>query len=103
MKMINRKMDGTKLLWHMDRVIQHFDKQERVAPIHIDMGLSKFCNISCIMCYGIFQNPDKEFIQRTPLLRTLREAKECGVKSFGFIGDGEPTMYPYLYDALKYG
>jgi len=101
--MDNRKMDGTKMLWHMDRVIQHFDKGERVAPVHIDWGLSKFCNISCVFCFGKFQNMKKEFIQREPLLQSVKDAGEIGVKSIAFIGDGEPTLNPNLYDALMVG
>jgi MoaA/NifB/PqqE/SkfB family radical SAM enzyme len=96
-------MDGTKLLYHMGRVIKHFDNGERVAPIHIDWGLSKFCNTNCVFCFGVFQNPKKEYIQREPLLKSIREAGEIGVKSIAFVGDGEPTMNPALYDVLKVG
>ena len=59
----NRMMDNTKLLYHMDRVIQHFDKKEKVAPIHIDMGIAKFCNVRCIFCYGLKQTPSPVFIE----------------------------------------
>jgi len=96
-------LSGTKLLWHMERVRKHFDGGRRVAPIHIDWGLSKFCDISCVFCFGVFQNLKREFIQREPLLQSIREAGEIGVKSIGFIGDGEPLMNPYVYDALKMG
>jgi len=96
-------MDSCKLLWHMDKVIKHFDKNERVAPIHIDWGLSKFCNVNCVFCFGIYQNMKKEYIQKEALLKSIKEAGEIGVKSIAFVGDGEPTMNPYLYDALKIG
>lgn len=103
MSSIDRKMDESKLLWHMERVQKHFDRGERVAPIHIDWGISKFCNINCVFCFGIFQNPKKEYIKREALLRSVREAGEIGVKSIAFVGDGEPTTNPALYDALKVG
>lgn len=99
----NRNMDGTKMLWHMDRVIKHYDKGERVAPIHIDWGLSKFCNVNCVFCFGAFQNPSKEYIQREALLRSVKQAAEIGVKSVAFIGDGEPTCNPNFYEALRTG
>ena len=38
-----RLMDGSKALWHMDRVISHYDKDGRIAPVHIDWGLTKIC------------------------------------------------------------
>lgn len=101
--MKERKMDGTKTLWHMDRVIEHFDKGERVAPVHIDMGLSKFCNVNCVFCFGVYQNPSKEYIKRESLMNMLREAGEVGVRSIGFIGDGEPTCNPNLYEAMYVG
>lgn len=98
-----RHMDSTKLKWHMDRVIKHYDNNERVAPIHIDWGLSKFCNINCVFCFGIFQNFKREYIQKDALLKSIRDAKDIGVKSIAFIGDGEPTLNPYLFEALELG
>jgi hypothetical protein len=59
-----RRMDGTKLLWHMDRVNDRYIKGNRVAPIHIDMGIAKFCNISCVFCYGKYQKIKPVFIKR---------------------------------------
>ncbi len=97
------RMDDTKLLWHMDRVKDYFDRGERVAPIHIDMGLSKFCNINCVYCYGIYQNLEPVLIEKDALLQTMRDAGEIGVKSIGFIGDGEPTCNPHMYEALHEG
>lgn len=98
-----RRMDSTKLLWHMDRVNARFKAGERIAPIHIDMGIAKFCNVACVFCYGKFQNISKDSIQREPLLQTMRDAAEIGVKSIAFIGDGEPTCNKHVYDALKLG
>ena len=99
----NRMHDSTKLLWHCDMVKAHFDKGERVAPIHIDMGIAKYCNIRCVYCYGLFQEVQAVFIKRDALLQTLADAAEIGVKSIAFIGDGEPTMNPALYEALEVG
>ena len=45
-----RRHDDTKLPWHMDRVASHFALGRRVPPIHIDMGIAKFCNIACVFC-----------------------------------------------------
>ena len=95
--------DGTKLLWHMDRVMAHFDRGERVAPIHIDMGIAKFCNIRCVFCYGQYQEMKPVFIKKEALLQTIKDAAEIGIRSIAFIGDGEPTMNPALYEALELG
>lgn len=99
-----RYHDGTKLLWHMDRVIEHFDKGKRVPPIHIDAGLTKKCNERCIYCYGAYQNMDGSVMSRTALVDNLvKSAAKIGVRSLAFIGDGEPTLNPYLYEALEEG
>ena len=42
------------MLWHMDRY-EAFKNGERFAPVHIDQGLSKGCNIACHYCYGVTQ------------------------------------------------
>ena len=97
--MNERRMDDTKLLWHMDRVKELFEGK-RIAPIHIDMGLTKFCNIKCVYCYGINQEPSKKYIQREALIELVSNAKRIGIKSIGFIGDGEPTCNPYMHEAL---
>jgi len=95
------RMDDTKLLWHMDRVRQLFDEGERVPPIMIDMGITKFCNIKCVYCYGQNQEPSKEMIQKEPLIELVSSAREIGIKAIGFIGDGEPTCNPHMYEALS--
>jgi len=100
---VKRRMDDTKLLWHMNRVRQYFDEGKKVAPIHIDMGIAKFCNVKCVFCYGMYQEMKKTFIQRDALLNAIRDAAEIGVKSIAFIGDGEPTCNPAVYEALELG
>jgi len=100
---LERRMDDTKLLWHMDRVKQALDYNAHVAPIHIDMGIAKFCNISCCFCFGQYQQMSKDYIKRDALLQTMKDAGEIGVKSIGFIGDGEPTVNPHWEEALYAG
>jgi MoaA/NifB/PqqE/SkfB family radical SAM enzyme len=95
--------DGTKLLWHMDRVIDHFDKGNRIAPIHIDMGATATCNSDCVYCYAKHQGHGGEILDRDVFLRLMEEAPKVGVKSIAIIGDGEPTLNPALYDAVRVG
>jgi len=95
--------DGTKLLWHIDRVIDHFDKGKRIAPIHIDMGATATCNSDCVYCYAKHQGHGGEILDRDVFLRFMEEAPQVGVKSIAIIGDGEPTLNPALYDAVRVG
>lgn len=93
------RFDGHKMLHHLDRVMA-WQNGERFAPVHIDMGLTKFCNTACIYCYAVVQNMTKgSMIERDALLRYIEDCGRLGVRSLGFIGDGEPTLNPVLYDA----
>ena len=67
------RMDGHKLYWHLDRV-RDWIEEGRLAPLHIDVGLSKGCNIKCHYCFGAMQgNKYKKgrhiYFRREPLLR----------------------------------
>jgi len=100
-------MDDHKLYWHMDRVLE-WQSGRRVAPLHIDVGLSKGCNIHCEYCYGIIQgnlyeNGKDIYFPREPLLRYMREAGEVGVRSMAVIGEAEPLINPHVYEAIVTG
>lgn len=97
-------MDGHKLYWHLNRVCDWLNGK-RIAPLHIDVGLSKGCNIRCEYCFGVLQgNFYKKgaeiYFPREPLLRYVKEAGEAGVRSMGFIGEAEPLMNPHVYEAI---
>ncbi|MHA1150987.1 MAG: radical SAM protein [Promethearchaeota archaeon] len=101
---MKRLMDGTKLLWHMDRVKEHYDEGKRISPLLINIGATKKCNANCIYCYGVFQGKDqKSTIDREPLLHLFYSAPKLGVKAIEIIGDGEPTLNPHIYDAMDIG
>jgi MoaA/NifB/PqqE/SkfB family radical SAM enzyme len=93
------RFDGHKLMYHLDRLAA-WERGERFAPIHIDMGLTKFCNTACLYCYAVVQNMTQgSMIGRDALLRYIEDCGRLGVRSIGFIGDGEPTLNPAVYDA----
>ena len=93
------RLDGHKMLYHLDRVLE-WENGKRVAPIHIDMGLTKYCNTACTYCIGVTQNMSKgAMIGEEALLRFIKDAGRLGVRSIAFIGDGEPTLNPAMYDA----
>lgn len=97
----NRMMDGTKLGYHREVIEDYFKRGKRVAPIHIDAGIAKCCQIRCVFCYGKYQEMAPVYIKREALLQMVLDAADIGVKSLAFIGDGDPTMNPYLYEALE--
>ncbi len=94
------QLDGHKLIYHLDR-ISDWLQGKHIAPIHIDMGLTKFCNMKCIYCIGVTQGMSKgTMIERDPLIRFIGDCGQLGVRSIAFIGDGEPTLNPAMYDAI---
>ena len=111
-KKVNDKwnMDSHKLFWHLDRV-EAWQRGEKVAPLHLDMGISSGCNMACTFCYGVIQNRDgfgtnSKKIFHTPteaVKQTFKDAKEIGVKSIALIGEGENTLHPDFYEIINYG
>ena len=101
-------MDGNKMLWHIDR-LEQWKKGEKFAPIHIDAGLSKGCNIQCHYCYGVtqgnfYKSSAKRIFERDALINNyMKSAGEVGVRSIAFIGEAEPTLNPHLYEAVIVG
>ncbi|MBU2102105.1 MAG: radical SAM protein, partial [Candidatus Omnitrophica bacterium] len=100
-------MDGHKLLWHLDRVEDWFSGKH-IAPIHIDVGLSKGCNIKCEYCYGVTQGNFYRkgadiYFPREALLRYMCDAGRAGVRSMALIGEGEPLLNPAVYEAIVIG
>ena len=104
------RMDDHKLMFHLDRV-QAWQNGERIAPLHIDMGISTGCNMACSYCYGVLQNREgygtdfkgKFNMPREAIERTFSDAKEIGVRSIAIIGEGENTLNPHLYDVVDHG
>ena len=100
-------LNGHKMLWHLDRVAA-WQRGERIAPIHIDVGLSKGCNIRCRYCFGVMQGNFYRkgadlYFPRDALLRYMHDAGAAGVRSIGLIGEGEPLLNPHVYEAIVAG
>lgn len=96
-------MDGHKLIYHMDRVYEHYRDGKRIYPIHVDIGATKLCNAKCIYCYGLFQQFTKDIIPRDVLINLFKDAPVLGIKSLTLTGDGEPSLNPAVYDAVSEG
>lgn len=95
-------LDGHKLAWHKERV-DALLRGERVAPITMDIALTRSCNYKCIYCYSMLQSNDIKRITKDVIYRFLDDAAEIGVKAISFVSDGESTCSPHLYDAILRG
>jgi len=95
-------LDGTKIGWHLDRV-NAWERGERIAPITIDMALTRTCNYSCGFCYAMFQENSRKTITKEVIFNFLEDCAEIGVKGISFVSDGESTISPVFIEACKKG
>jgi len=95
-------LDGTKIAWHLDRV-QAWQRGERIAPITIDMALTRACNFACEYCYAMLQENDRKVIDKKVIFDFLDDCAEIGVKGISFVSDGESTISPVFADAIRHG
>lgn len=95
-------LDGTKIGLYRDRVKDWVDGK-MVAPVTVDMALTRACNMNCVFCYGKLQENARSTITPKVIKQTLRDFAEIGVKGVSLISDGESTCSPHLDYAISEG
>jgi MoaA/NifB/PqqE/SkfB family radical SAM enzyme len=95
-------LDGTKIGWHSERV-RAWERGERIAPITIDMALTRACNYACGFCYAMLQENDRQVITADVMHRFLDDCAEIGVKGISLVSDGESTLSPAFVPTIKRG
>jgi len=97
------RIDGHKLDYHIDRV-KEWNDGKQIAPLNIQLGICTHCNINCQFCYPQMQGRSRKLynMPRESIFRLLKDSKEVGVTAIAFIGEGENTLNPHLYDSLEY-
>ena len=100
-------LDSHKLSYHYDRV-EAFENGERVAPVSVDMALTRACGAMCSFCYAMVQEPqERSTVKVKEALNLLDDFKEVGVKAVSLISDGESTLskayVPFIQHASNIG
>jgi MoaA/NifB/PqqE/SkfB family radical SAM enzyme len=100
-------LDSHKLSYHHDRV-KAWESGERVAPVTVDMALTRACGAMCSFCYAMVQEPqERSNIKTKEALNLLDDFAEAGVKAVSLISDGESTIskayVPFIQHAAKIG
>ncbi len=100
-------LDSHKLSYHYDRV-EAFMNGERIAPISVDMALTRACGAMCSFCYAMIQEPqERSTIKVKESLNLLDDFKEVGIKSVSLVSDGESTLskayVPFIQHASNIG
>jgi len=94
-------LDGTKIGWHLDRV-HAWERGERIAPITIDMALTRACNYACHFCYAMLQENDRHTITKEVMAGFLEDCAEIGVRGISLVSDGESTLSPaYVFSVQR--
>ena len=86
----------------MERVSQ-WERGERIAPITIDMALTRACNYGCHFCYAMLQENDRSVINKEVITNFLKDSAEIGVKAVSFVSDGESTISPAFVEGVQVG
>lgn len=100
-------LDSHKLSYHYDR-IEAWENGERIAPVSVDMSLSRACGAMCSFCYAMMQEPqERANIKTKDALNLLDDFAEAGIKSVSLVSDGESTLskayVPFIQHAANVG
>jgi MoaA/NifB/PqqE/SkfB family radical SAM enzyme len=95
-------LDGTKMAWQQERV-DAWLRGERIAPITIDMALTRACNFGCNYCYAMLQENDRQVISQKIIYDFLEDCAEIGVRGISLVSDGESTISPVFVDTIVRG
>ena len=87
-------LDSHKLSYHMDRV-SAWEAGDRIAPISVDMSLTRACGAMCTFCYAMVQESQERSSIKTPAaLNLVEDFEKIGVRSVSLVSDGESTLSP---------
>ncbi len=100
-------LDSHKLSYHMDRV-EAWEAGARIAPVSVDMALTRACGAMCSFCYAMMQeSQQRSGITPSHARRLLDDFAEIGVRSVSLVSDGESTMVksyvPFIQHAAELG
>ena len=100
-------LDSHKLSYHYDRV-EAWEAGERIAPVSVDMSLTRACGAMCSFCYAMMQESQARSSIKTPLaLNLLDDFAEIGIRSVSLVSDGESTLskayVPFIQHAASLG
>ena len=100
-------LDSHKLSYHYDRV-EAWENGEKIAPVSVDMALTRACGSMCSFCYAMMQEPqERPAIKEKDALNLLDDFAEIGVRGVSLISDGESTLskvyVPFIQHANKLG
>lgn len=95
-------LDSHKLSYHMDRVLQ-WEAGERIAPVSVDMALTRACSAMCTFCYAMVQESQaRSSIKTKKALELVDDFERVGIRSVSLVSDGESTLSPAYVPFIKH-
>lgn len=100
-------LDSHKLSYHTDRVAA-WEAGERIAPVSVDMSLTRACGAMCSFCYAMMQESQaRSSIKTATALNLLDDFAAIGIRSVSLVSDGESTLskayVPFIQHAAELG
>jgi MoaA/NifB/PqqE/SkfB family radical SAM enzyme len=100
-------LDSHKLSYHVDRV-QAWEAGERIAPVSVDMALTRACGAMCSFCYAMMQESQaRSSIKTVHALNLVDDFATIGIRSVSLVSDGESTLskayVPFIQHAAELG
>jgi GTP 3',8-cyclase len=95
------RIDSHKLIYHLPRVCNWLEGKN-IYPIYMEISPVGSCNHRCVFCaYDFIGYPNRK-LDCDRLLTFIDEAKEAGVKSILYAGEGEPLLHPDIEKIIVY-
>jgi GTP 3',8-cyclase len=89
-------IDSHKIHYHMDRVNQMKSDPLNTYPLYIEISPVGFCNHRCKFCAVDYLGYKHTKLESKQLIQFLKDAKNLGVRSVMFAGEGEPLLHKDL-------
>jgi len=95
------RIDSHKLMYHLPRVCGWLN-EKTIYPVYMEISPVGSCNHRCIFCaYDFIGYPNRK-LDCKRFLAFIGEAKEVGVKSLLYAGEGEPLLHPDIKKFIVY-
>ncbi|MEQ8191362.1 MAG: radical SAM/SPASM domain-containing protein [Candidatus Eremiobacterota bacterium] len=94
------QIDGHKLYWHMDRLIE-WQNKKIIPPIYLEISPVSYCNHRCIFCGVDFAMAKAISIDKNIFLKKIQEMGQIGIRSIMYAGEGEPLLHNDLPEFVK--
>ena len=93
-----------KLMYHPD-VLAKFLKEEKFAPIVVEISPSSRCNLKCDFCYTDYvMKPEisPALMDDKLYFKVIKDCADFGVKAITPCGTGEPLLHAKTPEAISY-